>query len=373
MVEISSKRLVSLDVFRGITIAAMILVNNPGDWRTVYSPLLHAKWHGWTPTDLIFPFFLFIVGVAIVFAFSKRLAHSVDKRSLYPKVIRRTLILFALGLAMALIPRFDFAHLRIPGVLQRIALVYFICSVLVLHTSWRWQIGITVGILLLYWGLMAWVPVPGYGAGKWDEPISALSSYIDRLFLTGRMWKEHWDPEGLLSTLPAIATGLTGVLTGHWLRSPRSEQNKAIGLLIGGAVLFALGYLVNLDFPINKGLWSSSYVLVTSGLAAAFLGICYWIIDIRGWRKWSWPFRVYGTNAITVFVLSGMLAKLMVVSFKVTQADGSTIAFKTWLYQTLFASWASPMNASFFYALSYVLFWLAILAIFYHKRIFIKI
>ncbi|HNR66827.1 MAG TPA: DUF5009 domain-containing protein [bacterium] len=368
-----SNRLVSLDVFRGITIAAMILVNNPGNWNAVYPPLLHAKWHGWTPTDLIFPFFLFIVGVAIVFSFAKRLQRPGGKKAIYGKILRRSLILFSLGLLLAVGGNSDLAHLRIPGVLQRIALVYLPVSILVIHTSVRWQVVIAIGLLLLYWALMAKVPVPGFGAGKWDEPISALSSYLDRLFFTGRMYKETWDPEGLLSTLPSISTALSGVLAGHWLRSVRSAQQKVVGLLLGGAVCFGLGYLVNLDFPINKNLWSSSFVLVTSGLAAVGLGILYWVVDLRGWRKWSWPFLVFGMNAITVYILSSFFAKMMVYNWRVTQPDGTSIALKTWLYQTLFASWASPMNASLFYALSYVFFWFLVMVLFYRKRMFVKI
>ncbi len=369
-----SKRLVSLDAFRGLTIAAMILVNNPGSWSTIYGPLKHAAWHGWTPTDLIFPFFLFIVGVAIVFAFSSRLEKGVVKKKLYGKIIRRTLILFGLGLFLSLFPYFEFTHMRIPGVLQRIALVYLFASIIVLHASIRAQVGITVGILVLYWILMTQVPVPGYGAGILEKE-GNLAQYVDQLILAGHMWSQSktWDPEGLLSTLPAIATGLTGVLTGHWLRSTHSPWTRARGMLAAGGILLVVGLIVSIWFPINKSLWTSSFVLVTSGCALMLLALLYALIDVKGYKKWTYPLLVYGMNPITVFVLSGLLAKCMVVCWSVTQSDGSTITLKGWIYQNLFLSWASPINASLFFALSYIVFWFLLMAILYHKRIFIKI
>lgn len=363
-------RLVSLDAFRGITIAGMILVNNPGSWSHVYPPLLHAEWHGWTPTDLIFPFFLFIVGVAITFSFEKQLA-SHDQKYVYLKIFRRTLIILALGWFLSLFPFFNFAKLRIPGVLPRIAVVYCITSIITLNTSIKAQAWITASLLLLYWGLMKLVPVPGYGAG--DLSVEGnLAAYIDNMLLHGHMWKKTWDPEGLLSTIPAIATALTGVLTGHLLKSGKTKEEITGWMFVIGWIAIVVGLFWHIVFPINKSLWTSSYVIFTSGAALQFLGFCYFLIDVRGVKKWAKPAIIYGMNAITVFVLSGLVAKTMIYT-KLTQADGSEISVWTWVYENLFASWASPINASLAFAVTNILFWLGMMTILYRKRIFIKI
>ena len=223
-----SGRLLSLDFFRGSTILAMILVNNPGSWSHVYPPLLHAKWHGWTFTDLIFPFFLFIIGVAIVYAFSKRISSGAPKIDLYKKIIRRTLIIFALGLFLSGFPYFDFSTIRIMGVLQRIAICYLVASIIYLHTDWKGQLGWAIGLMLAYWAMMEWIPVPGVGPGSYEKGAN-FAAYIDSMFLEGHMWSvsKTWDPEGIISTIPAISTTLFGVLTGHWMRSDKNPIEKA--------------------------------------------------------------------------------------------------------------------------------------------------
>ena len=368
-----STRLISLDVFRGLTIAAMILVNNPGSWSHVYAPLRHAEWHGWTFADLIFPFFLFIVGVSIVFAFSKKLEMGVVKRSLHTKVVRRTLILFALGLFLNGFPFFELSTLRIPGVLQRIAICYFITAVIFLNSTWKGQFAWAIGLLLAYWAIMEWIPVPGIGAGLYEKG-SNLAAYIDSLFLEGHMWSatKTWDPEGLISTIPAISTTLFGVLTGHWLRSNKTPLEKTVWLFIIGSAAFIIGSLWKFWLPINKNLWTSSYSVLMAGLALICLGIIYFFIDVRGWKKWIQPAQVYGMNAITVFVLAGITARLLYV-IKITNADGSTISVKTLIYNNLLASWLGDSNASLAYAIVFIIVMYLCMLILYKKKIFAKI
>ncbi len=363
-------RLTSLDAFRGITIAGMILVNNPGSWAHVYPPLLHAEWNGWTPTDLIFPFFLFIVGVAITLSLSKHRATH-DKRFLYKKIIRRTLIIFGLGLFLNGFPYFHLEHIRIMGVLQRIALVYFFAAIITLNFDWKKQAGIAVALLLGYWAMMKLIPVPGHGAGDLS-PEGNLAAYIDNLLLHGHMWRKTWDPEGLLSTLPAIATALSGVLTGEWLLSGRDRRDIAGWMFVAGWIAIVVGLFWGIVFPINKSLWTSSYVVFTSGAALQFLGFCYWLIDVKGIRKWAKPAIVYGMNAIAVFTLSILVVKIL-IRVKVATATGDKISLYSWLYRHLFLTWLEPINASLAFAIANVLFWLGVMWILYKKQIFIKI
>lgn len=376
LAESKSKRLISLDAFRGITIASMILVNNPGSWGAIYHPLGHAKWHGWTLTDLIFPFFLFIVGVAIVFSFSKRIEVGQSRKKIYLKVLKRTLILFGLGLLLNAFPFFHLSTLRIPGVLQRIAITYAIASIIVLNTNIKWQAYIACSLLIFYWMIMKLVPVPGYGAGVL-EPQGNLCGFIDGILLSGHTWinapAKGFDPEGLLSTIPAISSVLLGVLTGHWLKTEKSDLEKVVMLFVVGIAAIVLGEIMSIWFPINKNLWSSSYTVFTAGMALLFLGMCYWLIDIKGYRKWATPFLIFGSNAIAIYTLSSLLARAMVFWWKIPQQDGSAISLKTFLYRILFESWVSPINASLFYALTYILIWLVLMTILYRKKIFIKI
>lgn len=372
-------RLLSLDAFRGLTVAAMILVNNPGTWASIYAPLKHAAWHGWTPTDLIFPFFLFIVGVAITFALGRRASVEGAKRELYLKILKRALIIFALGLVLAGFPFFDLSTIRIPGVLQRIAVCYLAASLVFLWTDWRAQAAITLALLLIYWLLMTLVDVPGYGAGLLDSKEGNLAAYVDRAILGERhIWKQAkvYDPEGILSALPAIATTLTGVLAGHWLRSNRSSTMKTRGMIIIGACGCAVGLAWGLLFPINKPLWTSSYVVFTSGAALIVFAICYWLIDVKGYKRWSTPFVIFGVNALAAFFMTGIVARAMTLKewWNLPRADGSMGAnLQTYIYQNLFASWAAPLNASLLYAFSFVLVWLAILSVLYKRKIFIKV
>ncbi len=367
----TKERLLSLDVFRGLTIAGMILVNNPGSWGHVYPPLLHAKWHGWTPTDLIFPFFLFIIGVAMTFSFAKQLSEADNKKKLYLKVAKRTLILFGLGLFLSGFPEYKLETIRIPGVLQRIAVVYLFASLITLNTNLKGQAWTAGGLLLFYWALMKLIPVPGYGAGNLTAE-GNLAAYVDRLLLHGHTYKETWDPEGILSTIPAIATTLSGVLTGHLIRSGKAKMEIAGWMFVIGWGAILLGLIWGIWFPINKSLWTSSYVIFTSGAALQFLGVCFWLIDINGWKAWARPAIIYGMNAIAVFVLSGLVARLTIL-IKLRAADASMIALKSWIYQNLFASWAGPLNGSLAFAITNILFWLGVMAILYRRGIFIKI
>lgn len=369
-----SGRLLSLDVFRGATIAAMILVNNPGDWGHIYSPLRHAEWHGWTFTDLIFPFFLFIVGVAIVYAFSRHVQEGMPKKGLYIKIIRRTLILFALGIFLNGFPYFELSTLRIPGVLQRIAICYFFASIIFLNTNIKGQVTWSIGLLLLYWGIMAWVPVPGVGAGLYDKGAN-FSNYVDSLIFGNHVWQysKPWDPEGLISTLPAISTTLFGILTGHWLRTDKTPLEKTVGMLLTGNFALWLGIFWNYWLPINKNIWTSSYSVMMAGLALIVLAFCYFFIDIRGYKRWIQPFMVYGTNAITVYVLSGVVAKLtFLIQFGQT-TEGNSLTLKTWLYENLYLSWLNPINASLGYAIGFIVVMYLAMLILYKKKIFIKI
>src|SRR5919106_1679274 len=362
-----TNRLVSLDVFRGITIAGMVLVNNPGTWEHVYGPLQRAAWHGWTPTDLVFPFFLFIVGVAIPLAFGRRVESGGSKRDLYLKIIKRTLIIFAIGLFLNGFPYFGLAEYRIPGVLQRIAVCYFFASIIFLNTKLRTQIAIAIGLLIFYWALVRLVPAPGFAAGDLTKE-GSLPSYIDRVVFGKHVWAQArvYDPEGLLSTIPAIATTMIGVLTGQWLRTEKSRIDKAAGMFVVGAVCVALGWAWNSFFPINKALWTSSYVLFTGGLALQFLSFCYWLIDIQGYRRWARPFEVFGLNAIALYVGAGIMASL----FGEIRISGDSLG--SWIYKNLFASWASPINASLAFAIAFVLVWLGLMWILYRRKIFIK-
>jgi predicted acyltransferase len=370
----SPARLASLDVFRGMTIAGMLLVNNPGTWSAVYPPLRHAEWHGWTPTDLIFPFFLFIVGVAMTFSFATLRERGIDNGALLRKAAKRSLILFVLGLLLHGFPNyFELSTLRIPGVLQRIALAYLGATLIVLYLKPHWQVVAAAGLLLGYWALQTLVPVPGVGAGVL-EPGQDLGAYIDRLVFTeAHLWSQArtWDPEGLLSTLPAVGTVLCGVFAGYWLRAPRPATTKAGLLVLAGAVGLSAGVLWGVWFPINKPLWTSSYVLFTAGFAAIVLAACYWTVDVKRWRWWAMPFTIYGMNAIAAFFLSGLFARLLTL-IRVPSGEGA-VTLKGWIFNNLYLNWASPINASLAYAISFVLLWLGIMWLFYRRGIFIRV
>ena len=363
----SSSRLLSLDVFRGITIAGMVLVNDPGSWEHIYWPLEHAQWSGWTPTDLVFPFFLFIVGVAITLSLGRRVESGAVTRDVYLKIIKRTLIIFAIGLFLNGIPHFPLAEWRIPGVLQRIAVCYFFASIIFLNTRPRTQILISIGLVLFYYVLVMTVPAPGYAAGDLTKE-GSLPSYVDRVVFGNHVWRQAkvYDPEGILSTIPALVTTLIGVLTGTWLRNERSRIEKAAGLFVAGAVLVAIGWAWNAFFPINKALWTSSYVMFTGGLALQFLALCYWLIDIKGYRRWAKPFEIFGLNAIALYVLADLLANF----FDLIKVGGDSLGGRIYNF---FGSWLSPNNASLAFAIFFVLVCFFFMWLLYRRRIFIKI
>jgi len=367
------ERLVSLDVFRGITIAGMTLVNNPGSWEHIYWPLEHAQWEGWTPTDLVFPFFLFIVGVSITLALGNRVERGSNKRDLYLKILKRSLIIFAIGLFLNGFPYFNLSELRIPGVLQRIAVCYFFASIIFLNTKVTAQIIISVVLLIIYWLLLTYVPAPGFAAGDLTKQ-GSLPSFVDRMVFGNHVWAQAkvYDPEGLLSTIPAVVTTLIGVLTGQLLRTNKSTYQKAAGMFVAGMICVVIGWAWNPFFPINKALWTSSYTLFTGGLALQFLGFCYWVTDIKGYRRWAKPFEIFGLNAIALYVGSGIMADLLGL-IKVSAADGTKVPAQSWIYENWFASWASPLNASLAYAIAFVLVWLFLMWILYRAKVIIRI
>jgi predicted acyltransferase len=375
---ISSTRLTSLDLFRGVTIAAMILVNDPGNDHA-YWPLEHAEWNGWTPTDLIFPFFLFIVGVSLVFSSESRLRRGDSRNLLLLHAFRRGVIIFAIGLAMnyslVLIAPSVFSGLRIPGVLQRIGICYLAASILFLYASPRTRIVVVAALLVGYWALMRFVPVPGYGVPGRDIPFlhpdANLAAYLDRKFLT-TLWDKTRDPEGLLSTLPAIATALLGVFTGEWLRSKNSSQTKLVGMLLLGVVGLAAGRTWGIWFPINKKLWTSSYVLFTAGFALVCLALCYWATDIRRWRvAWAKPFVIFGRNAIAAYIVAWFFAVLQfVINFR---QNGQIENSHDYIFRRFFVPLGSPSFTSLLYSLAFVLLCLLPIWLMDRKKIFLKI
>lgn len=353
--------------------AAMVIVNNPGDWGQVYAPLLHAPWHGWTPTDLIFPFFVFIVGVSI----------TLSARSHMPvtALLRRSAIIFGLGLLLALYPRFDLSTVRIMGVLQRLALCYLAAALFFRafreageEDRWQAAIGVSALILLAYWALLMFVPVPGGSAGDLT-PSGNLGAWLDRTILgEAHLWRsaKTWDPEGLLSTLPAIATALTGVAAGVIITSERSQSEKVAFLIAGGGAAIAMGMVWGRSFPINKNLWTSSYVLMTSGIASMVLAVCYWLLDAREHRLIVRPFVVLGSNAIVLFVASGLLVKTL-VWIRVTGAAGTDITLLRYLYETCFQPYGASRNTSLAFALANLLVLYGLCEFLYRKKWFLRV
>ncbi len=375
-IPVPGGRLFSLDVFRGLTIAAMVLVNNAGSWNAVYPPLAHAAWDGWTPTDLIFPFFVFIVGVAIPLAFEKRKAAGGNQRDLYLKIFRRTALIFALGLVLTGFPftMEKIAHWRIPGVLQRIALCYLFAALIFLKSKVRTQALIASLLLIGYWLAMKLIPAPGFAAGDLSKQ-GSLASWLDRTLLPGHIYKPEYDPEGLFSTIPAIATALFGVLAGQWLMQKRQALDKIAGLFVAGALCVIVGYVWDWVFPINKALWTSSYVMFTGGLALQLLALCYWAIDLKGGKRlkiWAYPFVVFGVNALALYVFSSLMFKILLL-IPAPKLDGGAGTLRDFIYERAFALWLSPINASLAFALCYLaLWWLAMFAL-YKRKIFIKV
>lgn len=360
----------SLDVFRGITIAFMILVNSPGN-QTSYTQLDHSEWNGCTLTDLVFPFFVYIIGVALVISLTKRLQRGDTFKTLLPKILKRTAIIFAMGLFLNGFPYFNLSTIRILGVLQRLALCYCAASVLFLTTKVRVQAVIIAGLLVWYWWVMTHVPVPKFGVGNLTKE-GNLAAFIDRMILGVHTYRGGvYDPEGFLSTVPAIATALIGNLTGFWLISDRSPQRKTWGMLLAGVVSAAGGWIWGMTFPINKALWTSSYVLWTGGLALILLAACYWLIEIKNWRVWSKPFEIFGLNAIVAYLLHVFFLKVQNL-IHLPRLDGTPGNLRFYLTEHLFG-WASLQNASLFYALSYTGLWLAVVWQLYRKKLWIRV
>jgi predicted acyltransferase len=372
-------RLVSLDVFRGITIAGMILVNDNGDWEAAYWPLLHSKWNGWTPTDLVFPFFLFIVGVSIVLSISSRMERGDSRGTILKHALQRGAIIFALGVFLNGFPNHYNIHtLRIEGVLQRIAICYVIAALFVVYTGNRSRITAIVVCLVSYWIIMRYVPVPGYGVPTHDVPLldpdGNLAAWLDRKLLMGHLYEGTRDPEGVLSTIPSVATALLGVMTGEWLRSKATSLKKAAWMVVAGVLGLAAGELFNTWFPINKKLWTSSFVLFTAGFALVVLALLYWLIDIKKSRGWTMPALVFGMNSIAAYVFAEMLA-IFLGFVRVHMPQDGYVDLQYLIYNTIFTTHDSPpsANASLLYSLSFVLVcWLAMYPL-YRKRIFLKI
>jgi len=364
----TQKRLLSLDVFRGLTIAIMILVNCPGDWGNTYELLLHAEWHGCTPTDLVFPFFLFIVGIAIAFSLSRRKEDGADKRQIFRKILTRTLWIIGIGLFLNGAFKFNLSTWRIPGVLPRIGLVYGICAAIYMLTNVRQLFWIAVGCLLAYWGLMTLVPVPGQGSASLEMG-KDLGAWLDRLLMGGHLWSQAktWDPEGILSTLPALGTCFGGILAGTWVRTKMDEYAKWAALFAVGFLLFLAGLLWGEVFPINKKIWTSSYVLYHSGLALLTLGTIWWLVDVKGYKSWTKPFVWFGMNPLFIFILHAIIVKVM---FVIKIDGGSSYG---WIYHHLFVPWLSPKNASLAFALMHVSINLFAAWALYKKKIFVKV
>ncbi|MGB5371316.1 MAG: heparan-alpha-glucosaminide N-acetyltransferase domain-containing protein [Flavobacteriaceae bacterium] len=359
-------RILSVDIFRGMTIVLMILVNTPGTWSSVYAPFLHAEWHGYTPTDLVFPFFLFIVGTSISFSYKDKTASP----AIYKKITIRSLKLIGLGLflgAFTLSFPFikDFAEIRFPGVLQRIGVVFFFASLLFLHTKWKALVGISALLLIGYWLLMVLVPVNGI-ASTLDRAPSNLANYIDLQVLGTHMWKADYDPEGLLSTIPAIVSALLGIFAGLILTS---KQSKKATLLMGmGGSFLIIGHLWDLFFPINKALWTSSFVLVTAGWANLVLALIYYLTDVKKIQFGS-LFRYAGANAIILYFLSSFISKIL----GMIKVNGDS-SLHGWLFQSIYVhDFMSMQMSSLLYALTVVGFYVLLGYALHKKGIFIKV
>ena len=383
------ERLLALDAFRGATIAGMILVNNPGSWSHVYAPLLHADWHGWTPTDLVFPFFLWIVGVAITLSLGRRLEAGAPKGPLVRKILVRCAVLIALGIFLASLGRvvpalFGFGDVplgeavatwRWPGVLQRIGVCYAATALAYLYLPFRALPWLCALLLLGYHALMTLVPVPGIGTPNLDAPGGHLSAWLDvAVFGEGHIWRSAkvYDPEGILSTLPAIGTCLLGLFAGRVVRSGEALERRVLRLFVYGSLLVVAGYVWSWSFPINKKIWTSSFATFTAGQAACALALFVYVCDVKGWRRWAEPLRVYGVNPISVYVGSALFVYATLWT-TVTGADGEAVALRTWLYRDVFATWLDPKAASLAFGLSWIALWGVILAILDRLGIHIRV
>jgi predicted acyltransferase len=365
---VSTERIVSLDVFRGATIALMILVNSAGGFPGSYAPLLHADWNGWTPTDVVFPSFVWIVGLSLTLSLRKRLNAGASRSSLVPAILRRALILYLLGVFLYLFPRFDFATARLLGVLQRIAICYAAASLIYLYSGIRGQIAWIGALLGAYTVLMLTVPVPGHGAGRLDVE-GNLAHYVDRVVLGQHNYAatKTWDPEGIVSTLPAIATALFGVVAAHLLRLQKSLSKQTTWLLLIGSILIVAGLIFSPVMPINKKLWSTSFTLFMAGLDFVIFAVLLWIVDGQKARRAAAPFVIFGMNSIAVYMVSELGETLLYT----LRAGGLTL--REWVYQHYYLSWLSPANASLLYSLSYVLLMFVVAYWMYRRNWFVRV
>ena len=395
------ERLLSLDVFRGLTVAGMLLVNDPGTWSSIYPPLEHAAWNGWTPTDLIFPFFLFIAGVTTHLSLQARRARGDDEHAIRRQIIRRGFLIFLFGFLVNGFPFFTWGsvagvadpsfltrvvdrlyHWRIMGVLQRIGIAYLCAALLTQGATLKQQVTRIVVLLYGYWFAMTLLPVPDTGTlGQLaiGGPEHTLAAWLDRLVLDWGRFGNHlwvssktWDPEGILSTIPAIATAMLGNLTGQWIASKRPLGERLNGLFAAGALGMMVGLMWNWSFPINKSIWTSSYVVFCAGMAALAIATIMWIVDVQNVKGWTKPFVIYGLNPMVAFVGSGVMARCIYSIFTVNY-QGKTIPLEAGIYQTLFASWLEPVNASLAFAFTFVLFWFGVLYLLYRKNIVFKV
>lgn len=367
----STRRLLSLDIFRGITIAMMILVNCPGSAHP-YPWLMHTDWHGCRIADLVFPFFIFILGVSSVFSITYALEQGTSSRALLVKITKRSVILFSIGLFLNAFPwHFDLATLRIFGVLQRIALCYFASAYMYVLTRLQTQ-GLLILLLLVgYYVVMCFYPLPGMD-GQQLSPQGNLAAHIDRFILSPtHMYNKNFDPEGLLSTLPAIATALLGNLAGVWLLQPTKNALKAQALWWVGILFLTVGWFWGWFFPINKALWTSSYVLYSGGMALLLFALCYWLIDIRHTRRWAKPFEILGLNATAAYVLHVFFFKLQCAVF-VVNSENIQMNLRDYIAVKTFG-FASEANAALLYAASYTLIWLMVMTLLYRRKIFIRL
>jgi predicted acyltransferase len=381
----ATDRLVSLDAFRGFTIASMVLVNNPGDWNNAYSQLLHAKWHGWTFTDWIFPFFLFIVGVSMVFSLAKKPLAVQNRSAAIMSLWKRAAIIFVIGLTLNFIPGFNLDTLRIPGVLQRIALCIVIAAPIIIFLPWRAWAAAIIAFFVVYLVPMFFVAVPGADglvfAARF-EPGNDFGAFVDRALLSGHLWAsaKTWDPEGVFSTLPAVSTLLFGALTGRYLLATHSPAEKSVWMLLAGLILVWIGAMLDVVLmPINKPLWTVSYSVFTAGWALAVFGAFYWLIDgcseekISSLaRKFFLPFTIFGMNALFIFALSGLIAKIL-NTVKLADANGASVSLKAALYAPLKALPLSPVNASLLFAILFSLAMLLVAWFLWRKRWFVKV
>jgi predicted acyltransferase len=366
--KIDSARLVSLDAFRGLTMLLMVMVNNAGS-GAIYHQLSHAPWNGWTITDAVFPSFLWIVGVAITISLGKRLASGVPRTKLYSQIFRRAAVIYVLGLIVYAAPDFDLSTQRLLGVLQRIAICYLIASLIYLHTRVRGQIFWIVGLLAVYWALMMLAPVPGFGAGNLTVE-GNFAHYVDRIVLGQHNYHSTrtWDPEGIVSTLPSIATALLGIMAGHILRLKRALVEKTVWLFLTGNILIVAALICNVWLPINKHLWTSSFTLLMAGLDFVVFAGFLWLVDGCGYKKVVRPFVIMGMNAIAVYMVSELFAELID-----TIHVGAGVSIKDWVFQSIFVPLGQPSVAALLYAVAFMLLMYGVAYALYRKQWFLRV